>query len=185
MGEVWRAHDTAANNRIVAIKLLPPHLFSESTVRKGGGSLALLSVIGTPQPPWWQRQRRQVKVAIITAIVVILATSCGQHPAPNPAPSQTQTAQPVPPSGARPSAQTVLPFTGLRQPAGVVVDAAGDLYVTDSGNDRVVKLGAGSSTQTVLPFTGLGSPHGVAVDTAGNLYVVDSSNDRVLKLAAG
>jgi serine/threonine protein kinase len=26
MGEVWRAHDTAANNRIVAIKLLPPHL---------------------------------------------------------------------------------------------------------------------------------------------------------------
>ena len=31
------AHDTAANNRIVAIKLLPPHLFSESTVRKGVG----------------------------------------------------------------------------------------------------------------------------------------------------
>jgi serine/threonine protein kinase len=26
MGEVWRAHDTATNNRTVAIKLLPPHL---------------------------------------------------------------------------------------------------------------------------------------------------------------
>ena len=31
MGEVWRAHDTAANNRTVAIKLLPPHLAGDNT----------------------------------------------------------------------------------------------------------------------------------------------------------
>jgi serine/threonine protein kinase len=31
MGEVWRAHDTAHNNRIVAIKLLAPHLASDRT----------------------------------------------------------------------------------------------------------------------------------------------------------
>jgi serine/threonine protein kinase len=31
MGEVWRVHDTAANNRIVAIKLLPPHLAGDTT----------------------------------------------------------------------------------------------------------------------------------------------------------
>ena len=31
MGQVWRAYDTATNNRIVAIKLLPPHLASDST----------------------------------------------------------------------------------------------------------------------------------------------------------
>ena len=31
MGEVWRAHDTAANNRMVAIKLLPPHLADDAT----------------------------------------------------------------------------------------------------------------------------------------------------------
>jgi serine/threonine protein kinase len=29
MGEVWRAHDTAANNRPVAIKVLPPHLAAD------------------------------------------------------------------------------------------------------------------------------------------------------------
>jgi serine/threonine protein kinase len=29
MGEVWRAHDTATNNRTVAIKLLPPHLAAD------------------------------------------------------------------------------------------------------------------------------------------------------------
>jgi predicted Ser/Thr protein kinase len=31
MGEVWRAYDTAANNRTVAIKLLPPHLAGDET----------------------------------------------------------------------------------------------------------------------------------------------------------
>src|SRR5271169_4019005 len=31
MGEVWRAHDTATNNRTVAIKLLPPHLAQDDT----------------------------------------------------------------------------------------------------------------------------------------------------------
>jgi serine/threonine-protein kinase len=65
------------------------------------------------------------------------------------------------------------------------VDSAGNLYVTDSGNNRVLKLAAGSATQSVLPFTGLNSPGGVAVDSAGNLYVADQLNRRVLKLPAG
>jgi serine/threonine-protein kinase len=34
----------------------------------------------------------------------------------------------------------VLPFTGLNFPNGVAVDAAGNLYVTDAGNNRVLKL---------------------------------------------
>ncbi len=52
-------------------------------------------------------------------------------------------------------------------PAGVAVDTAGNLYGTDSGNNRVLRLPAGSRTQTVLPFTGLNDPRGVAVDIAG------------------
>jgi NHL repeat len=78
-----------------------------------------------------------------------------------------------------------LPFTDLRMPHGVAVDAAGNVYVTDSCHDRVVKLAAGSSTQTVLPFKGLDSPQGVAVDSACTVYVVDYSGGQVLKLAAG
>ncbi|MGB9303952.1 MAG: hypothetical protein WCB92_09825 [Mycobacterium sp.] len=92
------------------------------------------------------------------------------------------------------STQTVLPFTDLdlfndgaidAATAGVAVDAAGNVYVTDSGHNRVVKLAAGSSTQTVLPFRGLDCPQGVAVDNAGTVYVVDFSDGRVLRLAAG
>ena len=41
------------------------------------------------------------------------------------------------------STQTVLPFTGLNGPRGVAVDTAGNVYVTDDGNNRVLKLPAG------------------------------------------
>jgi serine/threonine-protein kinase len=78
----------------------------------------------------------------------------------------------------------VLPFTDLKEPNEVAVDATGNLYVVDPGDKRVLKLPAGSATQEVLPFTDLKEPNEVAVDAAGNLYVSDGSNDRVLKLPA-
>jgi len=56
---------------------------------------------------------------------------------------------------------------------------AGDVFVTDRRNNRVVKLAARiEHPQTVLPITGLQSPDGVAVDAAGNVYVADSSDHR-------
>jgi serine/threonine protein kinase, bacterial len=67
----------------------------------------------------------------------------------------------------------------------MAVDSAGNLYVTDFLNNRVVKLAAGSTTPVVLPFTGLHEPGAVAVDAAGDLYVTDGGNHRVVKLAAG
>ncbi len=90
--------------------------------------------------------------------------------------------------------QTVLPFTGLdffddgvidAATAGVAVDVAGNVYVSDSGNSRVVKLAAGSNTQTVLPFRGLRCPQGLAVDATGAVYVVNYCDSQVMKLAAG
>jgi serine/threonine-protein kinase len=83
------------------------------------------------------------------------------------------------------SSEVPLPFSGVNAPTGVAVDAAGDVYVADIGNDQVYKLAAGASAATPLPFTALKNPRDVAVDTAGNIYVADASNDRVLKLAAG
>src|ERR1700739_4088817 len=130
-------------------------------------------------------QRRRAMLALIAAVVVILAsagiTSYLLHrpSTTSPAP-QTPTAQ-----SAAPSVQTVVPFTGLTGPLGVAVDTAGNLYVTDVSNNRVLELAAGSATQSVLPFTGLKSPQGVAVDAAGDVYVADWGNHQVVKLAAG
>jgi serine/threonine-protein kinase len=70
----------------------------------------------------------------------------------------------------------------LRDPVGVAVDTAGNLYVADRGNNRVWKLAAGASAPTSLPLTDLKNPEGVAVDTDGNVYVTDNGNKRLLKL---
>ena len=80
------------------------------------------------------------------------------------------------------TASTQLPFTGLSHPTGVAVDTAGNVYVADSGNHRVLKLAAGSNTPTKLSFSGLSDPYDVAVDTAGNVYVTDRRNHQVLKM---
>ncbi len=74
--------------------------------------------------------------------------------------------------------------TGLNQPTRVAVDGAGDVFIADTGNNRVVKAPAGGGAQTTVG-TGLTSPRGVAVDGAGDVYIADSGNDRVVKVPAG
>jgi len=66
----------------------------------------------------------------------------------------------------------------------VEVDAAGNVYVTDLGTNRVLKLAAGASSSTVLPFNDLDNPSDVAVDTAASVYILDDGHFRVLKLPA-
>jgi DNA-binding beta-propeller fold protein YncE len=34
----------------------------------------------------------------------------------------------------------MLPFAGLNKPTGIAADGSGNVYVVDSGNNRVVKL---------------------------------------------
>ena len=81
------------------------------------------------------------------------------------------------------STQKTLPFTGLSFPAGVAVDSAGDVFVTDFNNNDVVERTAAGS-QLTLPLTG-SNPYGVAVDSAGDVFVTDFSADRVVELPVG
>ena len=79
------------------------------------------------------------------------------------------------------TADTVLPYV-IGRPDWVAVDTDGNVYVTDSHGNRVLKLVKESSTAITLPFNGLNNPQGVAVDAAGNVYVADTGNSRILKL---
>ncbi len=73
--------------------------------------------------------------------------------------------------------------TGLNGPTGVAVDSSGNVYIADSGNNRLLKVTAGGNSQTTVA-TGLNGPTGVAVDTvlAATAYIADSGNDRVVKV---
>lgn len=87
----------------------------------------------------------------------------------------------------------------LNGPKGVAVDAAGNLYIADTGNGRIRKVTPAGSITTVAgngqaaysgdggPATAasLNAPKGLAVDAAGSLYIADTDNFRVRKVSPG
>jgi sugar lactone lactonase YvrE len=84
------------------------------------------------------------------------------------------------------AAQTVVPSSTLNFPYCVAVDSIGNVYISDSQGNEVLKetLSQGVYTESVVASAasgGLNTPYGVAVDSSGNVYIVDSGNDRVLK----
>lgn len=84
----------------------------------------------------------------------------------------------------------------LGNPSGVIVDSVGNLYIADTQNNRVRKVGTNGTITTVAGngtegFSGDGSlatsaqlnrPTDMAVDSAGNLYIADTQNNRIRKV---
>jgi hypothetical protein len=68
----------------------------------------------------------------------------------------------------------------LSVPNGAAVDAAGNLYISDSSNHRVVKVAADGPVSAL--GSGLAYPQGLAVDGAGNLYIADNDLNEVVKI---
>jgi sugar lactone lactonase YvrE len=90
--------------------------------------------------------------------------------------------------------------TGLCLPGSTAFDKFGNLWASDTGNNRVLRFDApptthesaslviGQSTFTTFASatsqSGLSTPSGIAFDSSGNLWVADRSNSRVLKFNA-
>ena len=90
--------------------------------------------------------------------------------------------------------------TGLTAPESLAFDSSGNLWVTDTSNNRILEFKAPLSTgeaaslvigqsnftgsATAATATGLDGPYGLAFDSSGNLWVADLLNERVLEYAA-
>jgi len=70
-------------------------------------------------------------------------------------------------------------ISGLTNPKGLAADAAGNLYIAETG--RVLFQPIGSGMQTTLG-SGFTTPVSVAVDAGGNVYVADSGLNEIEKL---
>ena len=82
------------------------------------------------------------------------------------------------------------PITGtnpgeFNQPYAVAVDNAGNVYVSDSGNNRIQvrdAIGTWTTWGGLAPSSDpdkFNGPSGIAVDDAGNVYVADGNNARI------
>ncbi len=101
-------------------------------------------------------------------------------------------------SGFNGDGQTALQ-TELSVPRFVAVDAAGNLFICDSNNQRIRRVDHLTGLVTTVAGTGtagynsdniaatsaqLNSPQGIVVDTSGNLYIADATNQRVRRVDA-
>jgi adhesin/invasin len=82
------------------------------------------------------------------------------------------------------------------QACAIIFDSAGNLYIADSGNDRVRKVATNGIITTIAgngtvgnagdggPATNaqLNNPYGLARDSAGNLYIADAYNFKVRRV---
>ncbi|WP_370945066.1 NHL repeat-containing protein [Amycolatopsis sp. cg5] len=66
------------------------------------------------------------------------------------------------------------------RPAGLAVDPIGQVWVADTGNDRVQGFNRDGRLVRVLAGR-LKAPEAVAVDSAGNVFVADTGNNRVVE----
>ena len=118
------------------------------------------------------------RIRKVTAATGIIATAAGNG------------------TGARGPEPIFATSASLFYPAGVSVDAAGNLYIADTSSHLIRRVDVGTGFLTTIAGNGeagyggdggiaaaatINNPSGVAVDSNGNVYVADTNNHRIRK----
>jgi sugar lactone lactonase YvrE len=75
---------------------------------------------------------------------------------------------------------------GISYVSALAVDGAGDVFIADCGNTRVIEYSITTGVATAIDPTVNGVPLtcalGLAIDNSGDLLIADSSNDRIVQI---
>jgi len=132
-------------------------------------------------------------------LVVLLITACSKKNGPGPGtliglPTVTATVTTFAGSGNSGAANGFGTEASFYLPIAIAVDAAGNVYVADLGNNLIRKInlngivttlaGSGATGSANGPGTSasFSAPSGIAVDAAGNVYVADYGNHLIRKI---
>ncbi len=97
-------------------------------------------------------------------------------------------------SGIAGSADGTGTASSFNSPAGICIDANGDMYVSDSQNRKIRKVtlsgvvstfagsGASGATDGLGTAASFASPVGICIDASGTIYVADASNAKIRKI---
>ena len=141
----------------------------------------------------------KVEVSYGADVGVVLPTATPTPgPTATPIPGATATPTPAPTSTPIPAGTFIMkfgtpgsifstsPVGRFTYPRGIALDSSGNIYVADSGNDRVQKFDSSGNFLLAWGTDGSGdgqfrSPSGIAVDASDNVYVTDTANGNVQK----
>ena len=81
--------------------------------------------------------------------------------------------------------------TYMSNPQGITLDGYGNIYISDTGNNRIVQAHQYNApysqnvvyipSSTTFGGTALSGPTGLAVDSAGDLFIADTGNNRIVE----
>jgi hypothetical protein len=74
--------------------------------------------------------------------------------------------------------------TGLNDPEGVAVEGSGNVFIGDTGNNRVVEVPVGGGAEFEVG-SGLNAPIQVSLNAFDDLFIADLGTNQVLELAGG
>ena len=70
----------------------------------------------------------------------------------------------------------------FKEPRGIAVDSQGNVWIADTGNNRIQELGStGYYIRQFGSSSTLKEPQGVAVNPAGDVWIADTGNNRVVE----
>ncbi len=116
-----------------------------------------------------------ITVAIITASLLALTHSASAASSPGPLTHA-------------PGFRQSFGQQALAEPCGVALAPDGDVWVADTGHDRVAEFTPSGHLVTSLSLAtrfggGLDQPEGIALDAAGHIFVADTGHNRVIEIS--